>query len=65
MKRKTKDTKFLEKQLAEKRKTSNEKGHLNDHTRIYIQQVKARLQEAESAAAKRELSLFLQPLKEI
>ena len=62
LKRKTKDIKFLKKQLAEKRKTAKEKGHLNDHTRLYIQQVKARLQEAESA--KRELSLLLQPLKE-
>ena len=62
LKRKTKDIKFLKKQLAEKRKTAKEKGHLNDHTRLYIQQVKARLQEAESA--KREMSLLLQPLKE-
>ena len=51
-----------EAQPAEKRKTAKEKGHLNDHTRLYIHQAKGWLYEVESA--KRELSLLLQPLKE-
>ena len=57
--KKAKDAKFLRRQLTEKRAEAKAKGKLNTHTRLYMQQLKTQLQEAESA--QRELKLLLCP----
>ena len=61
--KKAKDAKFLRslRQLIKKRAEAKTKGKVNNHTRLYIRQLRTQLQEAEDAYAQRELKLLLCP----